>query len=255
MNVPQIVVGRVHHRRLRPVPHALTYRCWFLLLPLRRMREVPDIGIARNRRALVSFFDADHGDGAGDCLAWVESLLAAHGHDATGGEVWLQTMPRVLGHVFNPVSFWYCHAADGRLQAIVVEVNNTFGERHCYLLDGPQLAWGREQLARKVFHVSPFCAVSGSYRFRFLRNPRQTMGAGPLAVRIAHDDESGPLLLTSVSGHAQALTPAGLRRALLRMPLAVLGVVGRIHWHALRLWLKQVPWFAHREGRVPFVTR
>jgi DUF1365 family protein len=89
--------------------------------------------------------------------------------DATG-EVWLHCYPRVLGYTFKPVSFWYCHRrADGSLRAIVVEVNNTFGERHCYLLDAPR--YGVELQARKVFHVSPFCEVEGGYRFRFMRTP------------------------------------------------------------------------------------
>ena len=75
----------------------------------------------------------------------------------------------MLGYVFKPVSFWHCHRPDGSLAAIVAEVNNTFGERHCYLLTGPTLAYGREMVANKVFHVSPFCHVQGSYRFRFMR--------------------------------------------------------------------------------------
>jgi DUF1365 family protein len=119
--------------------------------------------------------------------------------DATG-EVWLHCYPRVLGYTFKPVSFWYCHRTDGSLRAIVVEVNNTFGERHCYLLDAPR--YGVELRARKVFHVSPFCKVEGDYRFRFMRThadgePRR--GAHRLRRR------NGPLLQTSVSG---ALEPS-----------------------------------------------
>jgi uncharacterized protein len=253
--VAQLVIGRVRHRRLRPASHELAYPCWFVLLPLRRLRAGLPMPLARNRRAWASFFDADHGAGGTDCLAWIESLLAQHGHTAVDGEIWLQTMPRVFGRVFNPVSFWYCHAADGRLSAIVAEVNNTFGERHCYLLDGAELAWGRELRARKQFHVSPFCRVSGSYRFRFMRRTLDAAGRGPVVARIELDDEQGPVLSTSVSGEGQVMTASALRSAMWRMPLAVLGIAWRIHWHALQLWVKRVPWFPHRPHTAPTVTR
>jgi hypothetical protein len=100
----------------------------------------------------------------------------------------------VLGYVFKPVSFWYAHRSDGSLAAVLAEVNNTFGERHAYLLAGPDLAWGREQMARKQFHVSPFCEVRGEYRFRFERSDKRTL------VRVDLHDENGPLLQTSVGG-------------------------------------------------------
>src|SRR5690606_146506 len=97
--------------------------------------------------------ECDHGDGrapeAGGVLAWLDGLLQSQGIDDAGGEVWLHTHPRVWGYTFNPVSFWYCHRADGGLRAIVVEVNNTFGERHCYLLDAPR--YGAELQVDKVF--------------------------------------------------------------------------------------------------------
>jgi uncharacterized protein len=218
-------------------------------LPLRRLRDQPEPALARNRFGLLSFHDRDHGDGRGDALAWIEELLAAEGIADADGEVWLQCYPRVLGYVFKPVSFWYCHRADGSLAAVVAEVNNTFGERHCYLLAGPELAWGRELSARKVFHVSPFCDVQGQYRFRFLRTADRTVA------RIDHDDDQGPLLLTSVSGTLQPLSAAAQRRAFFGMPLMTLGVIARIHWQALRLWRKRVPFFRKPEPPQRFVTR
>ena len=134
----------------------------------------------------------------GGALAWLDALLQAEGIADATGEVWLHCYPRVWGFAFKPVSFWYCHREDGSLRAIVVEVNNTFGERHCYLLDHPR--YGAELRADKVFHVSPFCPVEGSYRFRFLRTPdlKRTVA------RIDYDDAQGPVLLTSVSGAAAA---------------------------------------------------
>jgi hypothetical protein len=237
-------IGRVRHQRLRPTPHAFDYPTWFLLLPLRSLRQRPDATLRRNRAGWVSFHDADHGDGGADCLHWVDGLLAAEGITDAQGEVWLHTTPRILGFAFKPVNFWYCHRRDGTLAAVVAEVNNTFGGRHSYLLAGPDLAFGREMTARKVFQVSPFCQIEGRYRFRFMRTGLGADdGSGRTVARITHDDSLGPLLLTSVSGELAPLTRARLHAALWRMPLLTLGVVARIHWQALRLLLKRVPFF------------
>jgi uncharacterized protein len=247
--VAQIGTGEVRHRRLRPAVHAFSYPTYFLLLPLRALRDRPSTALRRNRFGLLSFHDRDHGDGRGDALQWLDELLSLEGVGDAQGEVWLHTYPRVLGYVFKPVSFWYCHRTDGSLAAVVVEVNNTFGERHCYLLDGPALAWGQEQVARKVFHVSPFCRVQGRYRFRFLRTADRTVA------RIDHDDDEGALLNTSVSGRLQPLTTRSVRRAFFGMPLMSLGVIARIHWQALRLWLKRVPFVSKPEAPEAFTTR
>ncbi|MBL8349946.1 MAG: DUF1365 domain-containing protein [Burkholderiaceae bacterium] len=245
----QLGIGRVRHQRLRPTMHGFDYPTWFLLLPLRSLRDRPDPMLNRNRFGWASFHDADHGDGCADCLAWLDEQLAAAGIADAGGEIWLHTYPRLLGYAFKPVSFWYCHRTDGSLAAIVAEVNNTFGARHCYLLAGPDLAFGRELVATKQFHVSPFCRIEGRYRFRFMRTGLASSGgAGRTVARIEHDDARGPLLLTSVSGELAPLTAARLHQALWRMPLLTLGVIARIHWQALRLWLKRVPFFGS-DGR------
>ncbi|QDL38428.1 DUF1365 domain-containing protein [Rhodoferax sediminis] len=248
---PLIGFGQVRHTRLRPSRHAFAYPTFFLMLPMRSLRAQPQThaGLAINRRGAISFHDADHGDGRapreGGALAWLDALLRAEGITDATGEAWLHCYPRVWGYTFKPVSFWYCHAGDNSLRAIVVEVNNTFGERHCYLLDAPR--YGAELHARKVFHVSPFCDVSGGYRFRFLRTRHG--GEDRTVVRIDHDDEDGPLLQTSVSGQLLPITPATLRRALWGYPGMTLAVMARIHWQALQLWMKRLPF--HRKPAPP----
>lgn len=252
---PFIGFGTVRHTRLRPVRHAFAYPTYFFMLPLRSLRERGDPVLRRNRFGLVSFFDADHGDGRGDALAWIDDLLIREGVADATGEVWLHTYPRVLGYVFKPVSFWYCHRADDSLAAIVVEVNNTFAERHCYLLTGAQLGWGGELSATKVFHVSPFCRVEGRYRFRFLRTSAGATHPLHTVVRIDHDDDAGPLLQTSVSGALRPLDAAAVRRAFFGMPLMTFGVIARIHWQALKLWFKRVPFVSKPQAPERPVTR
>ena len=249
MNTPLLGTGQVRHRRLRPRAHAFAYPSYFLWLPMRALRRATWPALNRNGRGWLSFHDADHGDRGGDALAWLEALLAGEGIADADGEVWLQTYPRVLGYVFKPVSFWFCERADGTLAAVVVEVNNTFGERHCYLLRGPGLAWGREQTAAKVFHVSPFCAVEGGYRFRFMRAGERVISC------VDHDDAHGPLLLTSLSGRLQPLTARSARSSFFAMPALTLMVVARIHWQALKLAFKRVPFFSKPAAPEQFVTR
>ena len=243
--------GQVRHARSRPKAHAFAYPTYFLMLPLRSLREHGHGALARNRRAALSFHDRDHGDGRDDCLAWLDQTLASHGISDASGEVWLHTYPRVLGYSFKPVSFWYCHRRDGTLRAVLAEVNNTFGERHCYLLDAPQ--YGVPATADKVFHVSPFCPVRGEYRFVFMRsNHDGAAGAEDRTVaRIDFHDEAGApaLVRTSVSGTLVPLNVASARRALWRHPAMTLGVIARIHWQALHLWLKHAPFF--RQPRPP----
>ena len=245
--------GQVRHTRLKPVHHVFDYPTYFLMLPMRSLQANGAGALTRNRWAPLSFYDTDHGDGRdiaqGGALAWLDEMLASEGIVDATGEVWLHAYPRVLGFTFKPVSFWYCHRTDGSLRAIVAEVNNTFGERHCYLLDAPK--FGQELRAAKVFHVSPFCPVEGSYRFRFMITPdfKRTVA------RIDFDDAVGPLIETSVGGTLEPLTPASARRALFGYPMMTLGVTLRIHWHALKLFLKKVPFFHKPAPPARFTTR
>lgn len=234
---PLVCLGHVMHRRLRPAVNAFVYPVFYVHLPLRDLAAANCAIFSVDRPNLLSFHSKDHGPRDGSpLLPWIEALLAEHGlpHD---GEIMLQTFPRVLGYVFNPVSFWFCHDRDGRLVAILAEVNNTFGGTHSYLLHrcGAALADGEELRAAKLFHVSPFNEVTGGYRFRFRREA---------AVEVAHidyDDDDGELLLTAISGKARPWSAAALLGAFLRMPLLTLGVIVRIHWQALKLWCKGVP--------------
>lgn len=248
-NRAQLCFGQVRHKRMRPL-HAFEYRIYFIRLPLRTMARLPQPFssrlFSRNRFNLLSFRDSDYGDGRQPLLSWIETLLKAEGVLDADGEIWLQTMPRMLGYVFNPVSFWFCHRADGSLRAILCDVRNTFGERHYYLLENSAgIAYGSELSAKKIFHVSPFCPVEGRYRFRFMRALRQR-GAAAQESHLAcidYDDDAGLLLQTSLSGQARDISDWSVARAFFGYPLMSFGVIVRIHLQALRLWLRRLPFF------------
>ena len=248
---PLIGFGQVRHARIKPAKNAFSYATYFLMLPMRAMQASRSHSLAHNQSGLLSFYDRDHGDGRANAVAWLDELLVREGITDATGEAWLHTYPRVLGYTFKPVSFWYCHGGDGSLRVIVVEVNNTFGERHCYLLDKPH--YGQSLTADKVFHVSPFCTLDGSYRFRFMRSWRA--GLEKTVARIDYDDSTGPLIQTSVSGTLEPVTNAALRKALWRYPAMTFGVVARIHWQAFKLWRKHVPFIPKPKPPELFVTR
>lgn len=257
-NTTQLCFGEVRHARLRPVANAFAYRVYFLRLPLRTLsKQFPQTrGFSHNRFNLLSFYDCDHGDNKTPLVEWADALLRSQGiHDADG-EIWLQTFPRVLGYVFNPVSFWFCHRQDGSLRAILCAVHNTFGEKHVYLLDtGDAMPYGIELQATKAFHVSPFFPIKGGYRFRFMRTPSDNAGDERTIACIDYDDDDGPLLKTSISGTSAVLTDAEVARAFFLHPLMTFGVVVKIHWQALRLWLKRAPFFSKPEPPTNRVSR
>ena len=235
---PSLLIGHVMHRRLRPAVNAFAYPVFFVRLPLARLADADNALFRIDRPGLMSFHQKDHGPRDGSpLLPWIQTLLRQHGLP-DDGEVVLQSFPRVLGYVFNPVSFWYCHDREGALVAVLAEVSNTFGGHHDYLLFNPDhspLRDGQELKAEKQFHVSPFCEVEGSYRFRFLVREQRVVA------HIDYDTAEGPLLLTLISGRTQALNASALLAAFLRMPLLTIGVMARIHWQALKLWIKGVP--------------
>jgi DUF1365 family protein len=233
-----IVDAVVVHRRMRPRGNAFRYRVTYLCLDLSALERAAGRWLKIDRPGLTSFHRADHGahDGS-DLRAWLSGLLAAHGLAAIcDGEPMLMTLPRLLGYVFNPVSFWFCRDRAGALRAVLCEVNNTFGESHCYLVrhaDNRPLQPDDWLDGRKVFHVSPFLPVEGTYRFRFRLDERHAH------VDVNYHDAQGLMLATSVGGRREPLTDRAVLRRLVANPAMTLAVVIRIHWQALQLWRKR----------------
>ncbi len=232
-----IYVGAVMHRRMAPRRHCLRYRLFWLLLDL---DEAPALArrlrlFSYNRANLFSLNDADHGDGSATPLRLqVERCLAAAGIELAGGAIRLFCMPRTLGHDFNPLSVYFCHAADGELAAMIYEVHNTFGERHSYLIPVETPEKALRQRCRKQFFVSPFMDMEMSYTFR-VHPPGEHVA---IAIRGSAGD--GPVIHACLTGKRQDLSDRALLRAFIAVPFVTLKVIAAIHWEALRLWLKGV---------------
>jgi DUF1365 family protein len=236
-----LYAGRVMHQRLRPAKHRLSYRVFSLLLDI---DELPALArrlrlFSLNRFNLFSLHERDYGAGDGLGLRpYVERQLVAAGLRA-GGAIRLLSMPRILGYAFNPLSVYYCDHPDGSgLQAILYEVNNTFGQRHSYLIavdaagrDGRDIA----QRCDKQFHVSPFLGLDLRYDFRMQAPDAARPG---LAIGITVADDTGPVLVARFDAKRRALGDAALAAVFFSHPLLTLKVVGAIHWEALRLWIK-----------------
>ncbi len=232
-----IYSGSVMHRRLVPPLFRFRYRHFGLLLDLDRLAS-DTAGLrllSRNRFNLFSFHDRDHGPRTGEPLRpWIDGVLHQAGIDLRGGHVRLLCMPRVFGYGFNPLSTWYCHAADGSLLAVLCEVRNTFGESHGYLLhqNGQPLADTVRSETAKQFHVSPFFPVDGHYRFH-IRPPAETLGIGIQLIRNGRVQ-----LIAGQYGRRRLLTDRALLGLALRYPFGALKVMAAIHWQALKLWLR-----------------
>jgi DUF1365 family protein len=228
--------GTVAHKRLRPKVHALKYRAFWMLFDL---DELPALGKAfrlfgHNRFSLFSFYDRDHGDSSGAPLrSWAETHLREAGIATDGGPIRLLCMPRILGYVFNPISIYFCYRRDGSPNAIIYEVNNTFGQRHSYLI-AVEPGAGRtiSQNCPKRLYVSPFNDMDMSYAFK-VQPPEATVTVGVDVL-----DSKGLMLTTSLSGKRRALSDGAIAGVFARHPLLTLKVIAGIHWEALQLWLK-----------------
>jgi DUF1365 family protein len=251
-----LFAGTLLHERTVAPTHRFQYPLFMWLLDV---EELPHLarglaGFGYNRARPVSFHDADHFDGSGaSAEAQLRRLVARRGVHWPGGAVRVLTQCRVLGYVFNPVSFWFCHAPGGDVEVVVVEVNNTFGERHTYVAAsrpptslrtgacdvarltiarasdaGRRLAWSD----KKVFHVSPFLGLAGTYEF--------TVDERPDRVRLHVQLRTGAerQLAAGVTLARQPLARASVPRILVRFPFMTVRVIAAIHWEALRLRCK-----------------
>jgi len=232
-----LYLSHVMHRRFKPVRYRFVYRVYSLLLDIDRLDELPRLSplFSHNRFNLLGFHDRDHGPRDGSPLRpWLDATLQRFGIDLQGGRVELLCFPRVLGYVFNPLSVWYCRHRDGSLRAVLLEVSNTFGEWHGYVLhdSGKPLSWPVRQSRSKQFHVSPFIDMVADYRFR-LAEPAER-----LEVTIREYQDGDLMLVAAQVGEARPFDTQHLAAAFLGVPLLTLKIMVLIHWQALKIWLK-----------------
>lgn len=237
--------GQVAHARLRPRRHRLSYRVFSMLVDLGELDALD--GLSRwfgvNRPALLSFAEADHGDGRKRGLReWVDEQLLAAGIAPEGLSVRLLCYPRMFGYVFNPLTVYFCADAGGGIRAVLYEVCNTFGEKRIYVIGAGDGSASISQSCDKELYVSPFVPMECRYDFH-IEPPGEKV-----LLRILESDAQGIFLVASFAGRRQEVSGGAFAGALLAYPLMTLKVVGAIHWEALKLYLKGVPVFGHRKA-------
>ncbi len=231
-----LYVGQTTHQRLTPRRHRFRYSLFQLLLDVDDIdRDLRGLWVLRRGRfGLLSVDDRDHGWRDGRPLRdWVETRLAEAGVPASADRIRLLAFPRVLGFVFNPISLIYVEDAGGNLEAVIYEVNSTFGQTHAYV--APAAGGGRQQqVAEKRLFVSPFYGIDGDYRFEV------TPPDDRLDLSIVKTSGGRPDFTATLALQRRPLNNRALLRVFLAMPLMTLKVVAAIHWEALRLFLKGV---------------
>ncbi len=235
-------VGTVVHKRLEPRRHAFSYRVFALCLDVDEIAEVSRRLrlFSRGRFNLMSFHDADHGDGsATDIATHIRKVFDGAGLGSFGARVELVCYPRLFGYVFNPLSVYFGRDTQGRLGAIAYEVSNTLGERRSYVIPvSPDRSDDASVIAQhcdKQLYVSPFTGPSGSYGFHIVP-PGETVVLG-----VDFREEGRPVLKTHFRGTRRPLGDGAIAGLLLRHPLMTLKIMAAIHLQAARLWLKGVP--------------
>jgi len=236
INTPKLINCEVMHQRLSPRKNAFKYDVYYLGIPLSQIESNAICeSLNLNRFGLHSFYEKDHGYRDGTSLkAWLYDMFDAYKFEKPK-EVFLISMPRILGYVFNPVSFWFCWNSKDELYAVVSEVNNTFGETHSYLTYLDDKDTNGNYVAKKVFHVSPFLEREGYYDFQF------SLSDDSIKIHInLFDNNKEKILLTSLSGKFDDLNSMSLKRAFFRVPFATMKSIFLIHFQAVKLLLKKI---------------
>ncbi|HKQ40932.1 MAG TPA: DUF1365 domain-containing protein [Pseudonocardia sp.] len=225
---PALYDVEVRHVRHAALHRDFRHRVYLWLVDLEALPRLP-----RWLRPFAGFRAADHlGDPGGTLRGNLDRYLAGRGIDLRGGRVLMLANARVLGHVFNPLTVYWCHRPDGSRACVVAEVHNTYGERHCYLLATDDAGRAR---AAKDFYVSPFLAVDGEYRMH-LPVPDERLS---LAITLRQNGSMA--LVATVAGERRSAAPGSLVRMVARRPLVTLRTSALIRRHGVALWLRRLP--------------
>lgn len=233
----------VFHRRLKPKPHEFVYRiflCYFDLDELKEIeRAIPFFGY--NRANLYSFRDQDHLQLGGATAAEnALNFLRTQNPSLTPAKVRLLCLPRFLGYVFNPISIFFFFDESDHPLAAIAQVRNTFLEVKPYFV--PLHKEGFAIRTPKNFYVSPFSKLDLEFEFR-LQTPTER-----LAVYVDDWEGQEKQLVSALTGKRQPLNAVNLAKFTVKYPLITLKIILLIHWEALRLWWKRIPWFAKEKN-------
>ena len=228
----------VMHRRLHPKPHEFVYRIFLFLLDLDEIpaltRAVPIFSAEEPN--LYSLRNEDYFQFHSLGLrANLETFLQTQNIAERPARIRLLTLPRMLGYTFNPISIFFCFDEEDRPLTSVVQVGNTFGELKPYLVPLDESGNGFHIRVPKNYYVSPFSPLDVAFDFRF-KNPGQNL---PIAIDTYQGEQKN--LVSTLTGKRTELTTSNLARLTLAFPLVTLKIIFLIHWEALRLWLKGIP--------------
>lgn len=222
--MPALYRTVIKHARTEPLTHAFQHTSYTWLVDL---DALPDHG------PLARFEARDHlGDPARSIRENIDHFLATHGVDLAGGKILMLAQARVFGVCFNPISLFWCHRADGELECVLVEVHNTYGDRHGYLVRPDARGWATTE---KAMYVSPFNAVDGEYRL-LVPEP-----AAALGISVTLQREGQPPYVATLRGRAEPASRRAVWRQALRRPWEPLRVIALIRWHGIRLWARRLP--------------
>jgi DUF1365 family protein len=249
--VVEHISGHTFHGRKGSLQNAFRYSVDYVLLDSEDQNLQSPWLFSRNSRNLTGLNDRDHGGAPknGRGAIWARDVLKAHNVHAKGS-LQLLAQPKIFGHVFNPVAFWLAHDDQNALVAVIAEVSNTFGDRHSYLAVKPDrspITPLDRVTAQKIFHVSPFQPVDGSYEFQFAITHRH------VGIRINYGHAAGGLVAT-LTGPRRPMTSLGMLTAMVRRPLGSRRVLGLIHWQALKLWWKGAKYHSRPEPPIQDVS-
>lgn len=240
-----ILSSKVFHKRNHPKVNSFNYRSYYIVLDMLNLQPTSKL-LNINKFNIFSFYDKDHGKRDGSkSVNWAINLL--EDNKLAYDNVKLMTMPRILGYLFNPVSFWLCYHQN-KLIAVIAEVNNTFKETHCYIChkDGKEITNKCRFKAQKDFHVSPFYPRQGYYKFNFKLDFSDN---AKNQIIINYYDNEKLQLGTSITATSNKLSSQNLIKEFFRCPLLTIKVMYLIHWQAIKIILKRIKYIPKPEQK------
>jgi hypothetical protein len=238
----KIYNAKIMHKRFFPKENSFNYSVYYLSFNLDKVDELSNF-LAYNKLGVLSFYDKDHGFKNGKNIKlWVIKILEENNIKTDNFDIELITFPRVLGYVFNPVSFYLCiDKTTKRIISVICEVNNTFGETHSYICynNGDEITSETILEADKIFHVSPFLERKGHYKFCF------DYRAEKLGIWIDfYDAQGNKKLITSLIGGFTQLNKKNLRKAFWKHPLVTFKAIFLIHFQAIKIVAKGIKYIS-----------